>query len=143
MRVRKSKKAGFTLVELMVVAIIVAILAAVAIPLMSGNKKRAAASEAEAALGTARSALRAMFAETGAYNQTPASSALAAGAAITAIPGVNQGDLVGRYWQEANYTIQSISASSYVLQATGSTDPNASGVTITLNTTGGWTRVGL
>ena len=47
MKMRKtSRKAGFTLVELMVVAIIVAILAAVSIPLMSGNKRRAAATEA-------------------------------------------------------------------------------------------------
>ena len=69
---RKSKdknKAGFTLVELMVVAVIVAILAAVAIPLMSANKNRAIMTEAEAALGTIRSALRAQYAETGAYNK--------------------------------------------------------------------------
>lgn len=143
MRGKSSKKAGFTLVELMVVAIIVAILAAVAIPLMSGNKKRAAASEAEAALGTIRSALRAMYAETGAYNQTPASATIAAGAAATAVPGINAGDLVGRYWQEANYTVSAISSNTFTLRATGSTDPNASGVTITLNETGGWVRTGL
>ena len=64
----KNKKSGFTLVELMIVAVIVAILAAVAIPLTTANKKRAMATEAEAALGTIRSALRAMYVQTGAYN---------------------------------------------------------------------------
>jgi prepilin-type N-terminal cleavage/methylation domain-containing protein len=143
MSMQKKSKAGFTLVELMVVAIIVAILAAVAIPLMSGNKKRAAATEAEAALGTVRSALRAVLAETGSYNVTPSGGSIANGAAATAVPGINVGDLQGTYWQEANYTISSISASSYVLQATGSTNANASGVTITLNQAGTFSRTGL
>ena len=64
----KKSKDGFTLVELMVVAVIVAILAAVAIPLMSANKNRAIMTEAEAALGTIRSVLRAQYAETGRYD---------------------------------------------------------------------------
>ena len=67
---KKMRKNGFTLVELMVVAVIVAILAAVAIPLMSGNKKRAMCSEAEAALGTIRSQLRAQYAETKDYTKS-------------------------------------------------------------------------
>ncbi len=43
---KKSKKSGFTLVELMVVAAIIAILAAIIVPLLSSNKDSAIASEA-------------------------------------------------------------------------------------------------
>ena len=44
----KRGQAAFTLIELLVVVIIVAILAAVGIPLLSGNIERARASEADA-----------------------------------------------------------------------------------------------
>lgn len=142
MSIRKQSKAGFTLVELMVVAIIVAILAAVAIPLMSGNKKRAAATEADAALGTIRSALRAVLAETGAYNQTPSGTTLANGAAATTVPGINPGDLNGKYWSDGNYVVTTITASNYLLTASGGTGMVA-GVTITLNQDGTFTRTGL
>ena len=140
---KTNRKAGFTLVELMVVAIIVAILAAVAIPLMSANKKRAAATEGEAGLGTMRSALRAMYAETGSYNTTPSAGTQVAGGAATTIPGISSGDLAGKYFQEGNYTIQTISASNYSIQVTGSTNAIVSGVTIRLDQAGDWTRVGL
>ena len=59
----RKNKLGFTLVELMVVAIIVAILAAVAIPLMSGNKKKAQATEAQAGAGTIKTLVRIMQAQ--------------------------------------------------------------------------------
>ena len=143
MKMRKTnKKSGFTLVELMVVAIIVAILAAVAIPLMSANKTRAAATEAEAGLGTMRSALRAMYAETDSYIVRPDGSALGTGSA-TNIPGLRTGDLAGKYFQQGNYSITAIAAGTYTLQATGSTNPLVSGVTITLNQAGDFTRTGL
>jgi prepilin-type N-terminal cleavage/methylation domain-containing protein len=143
MKMRKSnKKAGFTLVELMVVAIIVAILAAVAIPLMSANKTRAAATEAEAGLGTMRSALRAMYAETDSYIVKPGGGALGTGSA-TNIPGMRPSDLNGKYFQDGNYSITAIAATTYTLQATGSTNALVSGVTITLNQAGDFTRAGL
>lgn len=136
---KKKNKAGFTLVELMVVAIIVAILAAVAIPLMSGNRRRAAATEAEAALGTARTALRGVLAEHGAYNQ----AGVAAGTIPGNVPGIRAGDFDGKYWKDANYSIVSVTASSYVLRASGSTNNNVTGVTIDLDQNGDFTRSGL
>lgn len=134
----KKNKAGFTLVELMVVAIIVAILAAVAIPLMSGNRRRAAATEADAALGTARSAMRAVLAEHGAYNIGVSNGTIAG-----SVPGISAGDFNGTYWKDANYTIGSLTASGYVLTASGSTNKNVTGVTITLNQDGEFNRTGL
>jgi prepilin-type N-terminal cleavage/methylation domain-containing protein len=142
-----KSKAGFTLVEVMVVAIIVAILAAVAIPLMSANKKRAMSTEAEAALGTVRSALRAMYAQTDAYNVDLNGAAIAAGP-VAQVPGIDAGDLAGRYFDDAAYAITAIGANTYTLTATGnnSTAPDAAdvaGVVITLNEAGLFTRAGL
>jgi prepilin-type N-terminal cleavage/methylation domain-containing protein len=148
MMMTRNKKSGFTLVELMVVAVIVAILAAVAIPLMSGNRTRAMATEAEAGLGTMRTSLRAMYAQTGAYNADLDGTAIAAGAAATAIPGISVGDLDGRYFDDAAYTISAVAADSYTLTAAGanSTAPgnaDVSAVTITLSNLGAFTRAGL
>lgn len=134
-------KSGFTLVELMVVAVIVAILAAVAIPLMTGNKRRAMATEAEAALGTVRTALRAMYAETQAYNRDPNGNTINPGP-ITAIPGVTAADLDGRYFKPTDYSIVSIGTDTYVIQASGTTG-DVAGVTIQLNQDGRFTRTGL
>lgn len=145
---KSNRKAGFTLVELMVVAIIVAILAAVAIPLMSANKARARATEAESALGTVRSALRAMYAETDAYNKDLNGNTLGAGAVAGVIPGIRDGDLDGRWFSDECYAITSISTSNYLLTATGasSSAPKADevdGVVITMNQDGNIVRTGL
>ena len=143
----RNKKSGFTLVELMVVAVIVAILAAVAIPLMTGNRTRAMATEAEAALGTMRTTLRAMYAQTGSYVLDLDGDAFAVGAATT-IPGINAGDLDGKYFDDAAYSITAIGAKTYTLTAAGasSTAPNntdVAAITITLDDEGKFTRTGL
>jgi len=138
---KRKNRAGFTLVELMVVAIIVAILSAVTIPLMTGNKKRAMASEGEAALGTMRTALRAMYAETQRYNRTANESDLTAGMSATNIPGIAPGDLNGRYFGEGNYSIGAIGVNTYTLQVQGT--GTLAGVTISLNEQGQFTRNGL
>ena len=97
MKTNKQKKSGFTLVELMVVAIIVAILAAVAIPLMSGNKERAAATEAQAAISTIWTAERTHYAEYNTYTN------LAAGS-VHNIRGINDNDLDGKYFDHDTYS---------------------------------------
>jgi len=139
-KMKLHKKNGFTLVELMVVAVIVAILAAVAIPLMSGNKKRAMATEAEAALGSVRTALRAMYAETKAYNTDPNGTTISG--SVTNIPGVTAEDLEGKYFAASCYDISAIGASTYTIRATGATG-DVAGVVITLNQDGTFNRTGL
>ena len=59
----KRNKAAFTLIELLVVVIIVAILAAVGVPLLSANVRRARASEAESGIGAIRTGVRAYQSE--------------------------------------------------------------------------------
>ncbi|MBN3037926.1 MAG: prepilin-type N-terminal cleavage/methylation domain-containing protein [Candidatus Omnitrophica bacterium] len=95
---------GFTLVELMTVAIIVAILAIVLVPLLTGNKRQAYATEAEASLGTVRTCLRQYFAANDAY------PTIAAGTAVEGnVSGITTGDLTGTYFSGENFTISSTS----------------------------------
>ena len=146
MKSSMSKKAGFTLVELMVVAIIVALLAAVAIPLMSANRKRAASTEGEAGLGTIRTALRAVYAEKNAYNVNLNGTAINPGGVVGVVPGIVANDLNGRYFKDASYSIVSIGTTNYSLQVTGTgngADPVVNGVTITLNDAGIFGYTGL
>ena len=146
----KNRKAGFTLVELMVVAIIVAILAAVAIPLMSGNKKRAMCTEAETALGTLRTQLRVMYAETSTYATNANGTALNSATAIWQVPGIAQADFAGKYWSTNSYSFLTnpvtFNGTNYTLQADGSQagcDPSLSSVKITMDANGNIIRTGL
>lgn len=125
------RKAGFTLVELMVVAIIVAILAAVAIPLMSGNKERAAATEAQAGCSAIYTAQRVEMAENGAY---------IAAATPDVLQGIDAGDLQGKYFNHANY-VTVLSAGGFTTTATANGTENING-TVILTVNGGnatWT----
>jgi prepilin-type N-terminal cleavage/methylation domain-containing protein len=117
----KKSKAGFTLIELMVVAIIVAILAAVAIPLMSANKNRAYATEAQAGCSAIRTGLRVMQAD-----------ALAFPASVAAVKGVTAGDLDGTYFVDANYVLSGGAYSNYVITVTGTKTP-VSGETLVMS----------
>ena len=126
---QKNSKSGFTLIELMVVAVIIAILAAVAIPLMSGNKLRAAATEAQAGCGVVKTALRQAFAEDG---QLPASTA-----DVTTLPGINAIDLNGKYFQTDGYAVvvnDQADIDGYVITATADypSDTDIDGKTVVL-----------
>jgi len=122
---------GFTLVELMIVVIIVGILAAVAIPMYQGATERAKASEAVAALGTIRGAMRVYYAEHGTY----VNAGFVDDAVVTA-PGildVSANDLLGRYFSSACYTFDGdAAAAAYSIEcdggAAGNTAPYASEV---------------
>jgi prepilin-type N-terminal cleavage/methylation domain-containing protein len=143
------RAAGFTLVELMVVAIIVAILAAVAIPLMAGNKKRAMGTEAETALGAIRTQLRVMYAETGNYTTNQNGVTVDN---IWLVPGVLQSDLTGKYWSTNAYQFKSggkpsdLSGTNFILEARGSLgarDSAIQDVVITMDAFGTITRTGM
>lgn len=90
------------MVELMVVVLIVGILAAVAVPLMSGRIDASKWSEAKAAMGTIASGLRAYTAEKGNFSSTPSLSDI----------GITDNDLDGTYFTHEAYAITSASASS-------------------------------
>lgn len=87
---------GFTLVELMVVILIVAILAAVAIPIMRGRIDEAKWSEGKAIMGTIATALRTYVAGT---HQDMDLSLL-----TLANLGFEAGDLTGTYFVDANFS---------------------------------------
>ena len=136
MNTKKNKKAGFTLVELMVVAIIVAILAAVAIPLMSGNKDRAMGTEADAGIGTILTAARVYLAEHDAYPAT-----------LVAITSISSDDLDGNYFSYNDYTFTGTSSNTYDIvclgKGTSGSTANAgktSGMQVSLDETGAWVR---
>ena len=113
---RLNNKSGFTLIELLIVVIIVAVLAAVGIPLLQGNVARARLTEADAALGTTRTAMRSKLAENGSY------PIIAAGTTVVAANiGMNAGDLCGRFFGDADYAFSALTtATTYCLRATGS-----------------------
>ena len=140
-------KKGFTLIELMVVAVIVAILAAVLIPLMTGNRARAYSTEAEAALGTIRNSLRVYYAEHN--NNYPV---IVAGTDVVGnVDGISDGDLDGTFFSDEAYTITSAAASYDILctwndsvapAAPRAADVNTTGYTTSLDETGTFTRTG-
>ena len=97
----KNNAAGFTLVELLIVVIIVAVLAAVGIPLMRGNVERAKLSEADAGLGMFRGAIRAKIAEGGTI---PATTDMNTITKIRSQLNFKIGDLTGRYFEDNDYS---------------------------------------
>jgi len=115
----KSKQ-GFTMVELMVVVLIVGILAAVAVPLMSGRIDSAKWSEGKAAMGTIASSLRAYAAEKGGFASAPTLAEL----------GISTAELDGTYFTNHCYAITSASASggtvSFVITCTAGSSGRSS-----------------
>jgi len=91
------KRKGFTLVELMVVILIVAILAAVAIPIMRGRIDAAKWSEGKAIMGTIATSIRAYVAE---KNEPLANFDDVTQSAL----GFLDADLTGTYFDQADFS---------------------------------------
>ncbi len=86
---------GFTLIELMVVILIVAILAGVSVPMLRGRIDSAKWTEGKAIMGVIAASIRAHVAEKGAaYSKKPSMSQL----------GFSDSDLAGTYFKPENFT---------------------------------------
>ena len=103
LKLKLKKQSGFTLIELLIVVIIVSVLAAVTMSLLQGNVARARLTEADAALGTIRTAMRAQFAEFAAFPD------IGDGTAVTATNiGFNPGDLTGRFFEDDDFVFATV-----------------------------------
>jgi prepilin-type N-terminal cleavage/methylation domain-containing protein len=133
MKTKTNKKSGFTLVELMIVAAIIAILAAIVIPLLASNRDRAVAADGQNLLGTAATAIKAAIAE---------------GKTVTTIDAATVGALTVSELGKSKYfnlpTVTAISVGSgavtYTLQATTKAGAGTfeTGSALTLNDLGAW-----
>ncbi|PIS27453.1 MAG: methylation site containing protein [Candidatus Marinimicrobia bacterium CG08_land_8_20_14_0_20_45_22] len=108
-----KNQAGFTLVELMIVIVIVGILAAVAVPIYQSNVSKAKMTECDAAMGTIRTALRVYYAGNSVYPTA------ASGTAVTEVLGldITADDLTGKYFAASDYTLLSAD-STYTITCT-------------------------
>jgi len=93
---------GFTLVELMVVILIVAILAAVAIPIMRGRIDAAKWTEGKAMMGTIATAIRAHVAMSN--KDIPGVAPTGEPVPDVTTLGFRPGDLAGTYFAEADFS---------------------------------------
>lgn len=125
-----TSRSGYSLMEVMVVAILVAILATLAVPAMNGNRRRAWATEAQTGCGTVRTAMRIILLAHGEY------PALSDAPVYPNIEGISQHDLDGAFFLTTDYRITS-TPSNFVITCTG-TSPRVAGRTVILTSEGNW-----
>lgn len=118
----KSKK-GFTLIELMVVVLIVAILAAVTLPIMRGRIDAAKWSEGKAMMGTIATSIRAYHAEHGPTGTAPTGII---GTGDTEL-GFVAGDLTGTYFMDDDFemSVTLMDPLTFLITCSIGTDPDA------------------
>lgn len=130
---------GFTLIELMITIMIVGLLATVGTPMLTDSLERAKSSEARAALGSVRRAMRIHYVEHGTYRDPQFTS----GRKVTfgEILALSDLDLEGRYFSSECYTFERVKRRTFRIKCDGSasTAPAAAevaGVTLFINQRG-------
>ena len=133
------RKKGFTLVELMVVVLIVAILAAVAIPILRGRIDAAKWSEGRAMMGTIATAIRAYQAEKGPDGDAPTALFDSGDTGL----GFAAGDLTGTYFVDGDFAfaVTSMDPLEFTVTCTAGGDEDApdNPASYTLDQDGEWT----
>lgn len=137
-----EKRSGFTLIELMVVILIVAILAAVAIPVMRGRIDSAKWSEGLAGADTIKTSIRAYIAEHGPDHDYDEILGCLCGGPIAQVLGFTRGELQGKYFDQDSYSITDIDVdlekATCVIEVTPLGVPGAPRGVGTLDADGSW-----
>jgi len=135
---RRRSAAGFTLIELMVVVLIIGILATVAMAIMRGRAEAAKWTEGKAGASSISTSLRAYAAEKGATGTYPPTLAGL---------GFIAGDLHGTYFTIANYSIPAAAFATgadpeltFTVQITNAGTGIVTPSQITLDESGAWTE---
>ena len=114
---REEREGGFTLIELLVVILIIAILAAIAIPVFLKQREKGWVSQSQSALKNAATAEESVLTSTGAYTATTADltteglktsanvtiTATAVGSTSYCLTAVNSDLPTGHDWKTATY----------------------------------------
>ena len=125
----QNSKRAFTLVELLAVVLIVAILAAIMMPLLSGRIEKAKWSEANAGAGIEKPL------------QAQTLTGTLDTAAIQAVLGFNPQDLAGSYFVPGDYNIDSVNAQGIaVITVTGGSLANSPAGSYSLAANGSWQK---
>jgi prepilin-type N-terminal cleavage/methylation domain-containing protein len=126
-----NNRAGFTLIELMVVVLMVGILAAVVMPMLTGRISASKWTEAKSAAGMIRTAVRTYWAEEGGATYTGDYTA-ELGGGVTVFGdklGINAADIAGNYFGSGCYNINSVNVATgnCVITVDSTVDPGPGG----------------